>query len=299
MTSTAREPPSLKTVVAAAAVTSERSEHQTEQAVASKNAVSAADITTSTQPHDTAGADKYVSDNVTVPLLKENVSDSVNNNYWTKDTSAANTLSQFYANDVTYDVQTQTEVNQLEVNNSATMAGARDDHYGYDRSASSKDALKYLDITNISFTDNLSGIFPDYQYNLTEYDFSWAYYGTANATTGTYDDSNVMSSSASSSAGDVQRLTYWAFLLTIVPVLTMFGNLLVCIAVYREKTLQTVTNYFIVSLAVADIMVATLVMPLAVYVEVSGFKHFVRRHNYVKTCVTSCKTNCHPKVSCS
>jgi len=31
---------------------------------------------------------------------------------------------------------------------------------------------------------------------------------------------------------------------------------------------QSVTNYFIVSLAVADIMVAVLVMPLAVYVEV-------------------------------
>ena len=35
------------------------------------------------------------------------------------------------------------------------------------------------------------------------------------------------------------------------------------------KTLQSVTNYFIVSLAVADIMVAVLVMPLAVYVEVN------------------------------
>ena len=33
-------------------------------------------------------------------------------------------------------------------------------------------------------------------------------------------------------------------------------------------SLRTATNYFIVSLAVADIMVALLVMPLAVYVEV-------------------------------
>jgi dopamine receptor D2 len=39
-------------------------------------------------------------------------------------------------------------------------------------------------------------------------------------------------------------------------------------SVYRERCLQTVTNYFIVSLAIADIMVAVLVMPLAVYVEV-------------------------------
>ena len=44
---------------------------------------------------------------------------------------------------------------------------------------------------------------------------------------------------------------------------------MVCAAVYRERALKTVTNYFIVSLAIADIMVGILVMPLAVYVEVS------------------------------
>ena len=61
---------------------------------------------------------------------------------------------------------------------------------------------------------------------------------------------------------------WWALMLTVFPVLTVFGNVLVVLSVYREKTLQSVTNYFIVSLAVADIMVAVCVMPLAVYVEV-------------------------------
>jgi len=42
----------------------------------------------------------------------------------------------------------------------------------------------------------------------------------------------------------------------------------VVFGVYRERSLQSATNYFIVSLAIADIMVAILVMPLAVYVEV-------------------------------
>ena len=64
------------------------------------------------------------------------------------------------------------------------------------------------------------------------------------------------------------RLQYWALSLLVFPVLTLFGNLLVCVSVYIERTLHTITNYFIVSLAVADIMVAILVMPLAVYVEV-------------------------------
>jgi len=66
----------------------------------------------------------------------------------------------------------------------------------------------------------------------------------------------------------VGRLHYWALLLLVFPALAMFGNCLVCVSVYIDRSLHTVTNYFIVSLAVADIMVAILVMPLAVYVEV-------------------------------
>ncbi|XP_041965599.1 dopamine receptor D4a [Alosa sapidissima] len=45
------------------------------------------------------------------------------------------------------------------------------------------------------------------------------------------------------------------------------GNLLVCISVYKEKALKTTTNYFIVSLAVADLLLAVLVLPLFVYAE--------------------------------
>jgi hypothetical protein len=40
-------------------------------------------------------------------------------------------------------------------------------------------------------------------------------------------------------------------------------------AVLRERTLQTVTNYFIVSLAIADLLVAVVVMPFGVYILVS------------------------------
>uniref|UniRef100_A0A3Q3K633 G-protein coupled receptors family 1 profile domain-containing protein n=1 Tax=Monopterus albus TaxID=43700 RepID=A0A3Q3K633_MONAL len=48
------------------------------------------------------------------------------------------------------------------------------------------------------------------------------------------------------------------------------GNVLVCLSVYLEKALKTTTNYFIVSLAFADLMLAVLVLPLFVYAEFQG-----------------------------
>ncbi|XP_007947547.1 D(4) dopamine receptor [Orycteropus afer afer] len=48
------------------------------------------------------------------------------------------------------------------------------------------------------------------------------------------------------------------------------GNSLVCASVASERALQTPTNYFIVSLAAADLLLALLVLPLFVYSEVQG-----------------------------
>ncbi|XP_044312279.1 D(2) dopamine receptor isoform X2 [Varanus komodoensis] len=67
-------------------------------------------------------------------------------------------------------------------------------------------------------------------------------------------------------------------LLTLLIFVIVFGNVLVCMAVSREKALQTTTNYLIVSLAVADLLVATLVMPWVVYLEVVGEWRFSRIH---------------------
>lgn len=61
---------------------------------------------------------------------------------------------------------------------------------------------------------------------------------------------------------------YYAMLYSLLIVAIVFGNVLVCLAVVREKSLQTTTNYLVVSLAVADLLVASLVMPWAVYLEV-------------------------------
>ncbi|XP_043239725.1 dopamine D2-like receptor, partial [Amphibalanus amphitrite] len=60
---------------------------------------------------------------------------------------------------------------------------------------------------------------------------------------------------------------YWFLLLVLIPLLSVFGNVLVILAVWRERSLQSATNYFIVSLAVADLLVSAAVMPFAVYVQ--------------------------------
>lgn len=63
--------------------------------------------------------------------------------------------------------------------------------------------------------------------------------------------------------------SYWALVLVLFPLTTIFGNSLVVLSVFREKNLRTVTNYFVVSLALADMTVAAAVMPFAVYYEVT------------------------------
>ncbi|KAI6241617.1 CBN-DOP-3 protein [Aphelenchoides fujianensis] len=62
-----------------------------------------------------------------------------------------------------------------------------------------------------------------------------------------------------------------SLLLLIIPILTVFGNGMVIAAVYRERSLQTVTNLLIVSLAVSDLLVAVCVMSFAVYFEWNDF----------------------------
>uniref|UniRef100_A0A3B4ZU44 D(3) dopamine receptor n=1 Tax=Stegastes partitus TaxID=144197 RepID=A0A3B4ZU44_9TELE len=74
----------------------------------------------------------------------------------------------------------------------------------------------------------------------------------------------------SSEASGQDERNYYAMLYSLLILAIVFGNVLVCLAVLRERSLQTTTNYLVVSLAVADLLVASLVMPWAVYLEVVG-----------------------------
>uniref|UniRef100_A0A8R1E1D8 G_PROTEIN_RECEP_F1_2 domain-containing protein n=1 Tax=Caenorhabditis japonica TaxID=281687 RepID=A0A8R1E1D8_CAEJA len=65
-------------------------------------------------------------------------------------------------------------------------------------------------------------------------------------------------------------LNYAGLFLIIIPLITLCGNLLVIISVLRFRALQSAINFLILGLAVADLLVAIIVMPYAVYVYVTN-----------------------------
>lgn len=68
--------------------------------------------------------------------------------------------------------------------------------------------------------------------------------------------------------------TNWMWLLIclhfVVFVVGLVGNTLVCVAVYRNHAMRTVTNYFIVNLAVADFLVILFCLPPSVVWDVTS-----------------------------
>ncbi len=54
----------------------------------------------------------------------------------------------------------------------------------------------------------------------------------------------------------------------VVFVIGLVGNFLVCFAVWQNRSMRTVTNYFIVNLAVADLLVLLICMPPTVLEDV-------------------------------
>ena len=64
----------------------------------------------------------------------------------------------------------------------------------------------------------------------------------------------------------------------LTPCLSLTGNLLVCLAFYRNRRLRTITNYYVLSLAIADIMMATLCYPF--YAIASGLRRWPFNYNF-------------------
>ena len=68
---------------------------------------------------------------------------------------------------------------------------------------------------------------------------------------------------------DDGEINFCSLLLIVVPVWILSGNFLVFTAVIRQKSLRTLSNWVIASLAFTDFLLALLVVPLGVYQLVS------------------------------
>ena len=75
---------------------------------------------------------------------------------------------------------------------------------------------------------------------------------------------------------------HWTVLLLLpVVVFGVAGNVLVCMAVSMEKRLQSVTNYFLLSLAITDLLVCLIVWPFSILNEFVG-KYYPKAEPHFK-----------------
>ncbi|XP_005400709.1 PREDICTED: alpha-2B adrenergic receptor isoform X2 [Chinchilla lanigera] len=74
----------------------------------------------------------------------------------------------------------------------------------------------------------------------------------------------------------VQATAAIAAVITFLILFTIFGNALVILAVLTSRSLRAPQNLFLVSLAAADILVATLIIPFSLANELLGYWYFRR-----------------------
>ncbi|XP_026766820.3 5-hydroxytryptamine receptor 2A [Pangasianodon hypophthalmus] len=68
-----------------------------------------------------------------------------------------------------------------------------------------------------------------------------------------------------------QKKNWAALLIMLIVVITITGNILVIMAVTLERKLQNATNYFLMSLAIADMLLGILVMPISMVTILYGY----------------------------
>ncbi|KAL1429598.1 hypothetical protein MTO96_016049 [Rhipicephalus appendiculatus] len=90
------------------------------------------------------------------------------------------------------------------------------------------------------------------------------------ANTSSLEMDDVVEAFPSGIAMSVQEAVGTALSLSFITVFTVVGNVLVICSVFNHRPLRTVQNVFLVSLALADIAVALLVMPFNVAYSIMG-----------------------------
>jgi len=72
-----------------------------------------------------------------------------------------------------------------------------------------------------------------------------------------------------SGAGTAARVVFEVTTLLAFFGLSVVGNVLVCLVIHRSRRLQSTTNYFVISLAAADLLLSVVVMPFALTQELA------------------------------
>ncbi|KAL7038832.1 hypothetical protein ACKWTF_009709 [Chironomus riparius] len=198
----------------------------------------------------------------TIPLVTATtltITSTIINNY----------SSQNYSNYTNSNHSTSNNNNNISYNNltSTIRNNFNQSTYKSINSNISSDDNNFNDSAKISYESGSNFMllledFGEYFYNYNGSDF--------NSSISIYQANCSLTNSTSCNDVSAPNSNYWALILVIFPFLTLFGNVLVILSVLRERTLQTVTNYFIVSLAIADLLVAVVVMPFGVYYLVNG-----------------------------
>jgi hypothetical protein len=86
------------------------------------------------------------------------------------------------------------------------------------------------------------------------------------------DFSNMSLTTLTPTAPDSSTDVYnWPFLsLSLFSIFGILGNFLVCFTIKRDSTLQTKTNYYLFSLAITDLAVCVIVIPLSIIQDFSS-----------------------------
>uniref|UniRef100_A0A1I8NUB3 G-protein coupled receptors family 1 profile domain-containing protein n=1 Tax=Stomoxys calcitrans TaxID=35570 RepID=A0A1I8NUB3_STOCA len=130
-------------------------------------------------------------------------------------------------------------------------------------------SFQSYDNTNTTWSDNGSGVAEDlWPWSLSLLNSSALNSSLATLTEAT-NDSNWNGSPMTPIAG---KGFDWSFLFVLFFIFAGgLGNILVCLAVALDRRLQNVTNYFLFSLAIADLLVSLFVMPLGAIPAFLGY----------------------------